>query len=272
MKALFLMVPCLVLIFTPSAYGNGIEDRSSEAILDEANDIFQRALDQSKSDPDKAKSLYEDALIRFKYLIEKRKITNGKLYYNLGNLHYLRGDLGYAILSYRRAQRHIPTDRRLLTNLKVARSQLKTEIVLDTRGRINGVLRLHEDIPPIYRHLFMQIALFLVGVLALLRRFKKLQGLSRQQCYLIPLVIAVLCMVSLSVESIEQEGRGAVLVAKKVVGRKGPHDHAYQPSFEQALTAGLECMVLERRGPWSLIQLASQKETWVRSSTIELID
>ena len=55
-------------------------------------------------------------------------VDNGKLYYNLGNAQLQIGDLGQAIVSYRRAERLIPNDSNLRENLRFARSLCRNQI------------------------------------------------------------------------------------------------------------------------------------------------
>lgn len=50
---------------------------------------------------------------------------NGQIYYNLGNAYYRQGELGYAILNYRRTQRLMPRNEDLKTNLKQVKAGIK---------------------------------------------------------------------------------------------------------------------------------------------------
>ena len=61
-------------------------------------------------------------------------MRNGRLEYNLGNCLLQAGDVGRAILHYRRAQRLIPGDPMLEDNLGVARSRCLTSIKPTGRG------------------------------------------------------------------------------------------------------------------------------------------
>ena len=67
---------------------------------------------------------YPSAIRIFTELTEKG-VTTGKLYYNLGNAHLKKGNLGHAILWYERAARLIPRDPDLKFNLSHARSLVK---------------------------------------------------------------------------------------------------------------------------------------------------
>lgn len=58
-------------------------------------------------------------------------ITNGDLYYNLGNAHMKRGEVGRAILCYRRAERYLPRDDDLQSNLAFALQQRRDVLSCD---------------------------------------------------------------------------------------------------------------------------------------------
>ena len=74
-----------------------------------------------------ANQLYEDAdyvesASAYQQLVGQG-YTNFRLYYNLGNAYYKRGDLGRALVNYLRAQRLSPRDADVKANLELARSQ-----------------------------------------------------------------------------------------------------------------------------------------------------
>ena len=88
---------------------------------------FDRAQELQDRQPDRARQLYRSAAQRFKSLVSAG-IVNGRLEYNLGNCYLQAGDVGKAILHYRRAARLIPKDPLLADNLAEARSRRLTSI------------------------------------------------------------------------------------------------------------------------------------------------
>jgi len=70
---------------------------------------------------------YEKAAAIYQEWIDLGAVDAG-LFYNLGNAYYKQGDIGRAILNYRRAQSLAPRDADLQVNLALARSQTKDRI------------------------------------------------------------------------------------------------------------------------------------------------
>jgi tetratricopeptide (TPR) repeat protein len=72
-----------------------------------------------------------DNAIQFFELTISGGITNGEIFYNLGNVYYNQGDIGKALLNYRRAMQYIPRD--LDLNIQIARVRsLRTTLQTDT--------------------------------------------------------------------------------------------------------------------------------------------
>ncbi|HSR68035.1 MAG TPA: tetratricopeptide repeat protein [Acidobacteriota bacterium] len=70
---------------------------------------------------------YQQALQSYQQILE-RGYESGPLYYNIGNCNYKLGELGRAILNYRRAARLMPADEDLQANLRLVESLLADDI------------------------------------------------------------------------------------------------------------------------------------------------
>ena len=120
-----------------------LADPQSE--FEQALAAFDLAQEMRAGGPDQARQLFRSAAQRLES-IAASGVANGRLEYNLGNCHLQAGDLGRAILHYRRAQRLIPGDPLLSDNLKVARSRCLTPIQPTRRSAfLHGVFFLHYD-------------------------------------------------------------------------------------------------------------------------------
>ena len=93
---------------------------------------FDEAQRVQAEHPDRARRLYLSSAQRLGSIVATG-LANGWLEFNLGNSYLQAGDVGQAILHYRRAQRLIPRDPLLTENLAVARSRCLTSI-RPTRG------------------------------------------------------------------------------------------------------------------------------------------
>ena len=109
---------------------------------------FRQATRMASEDPAAAKLLYQESIIRFEKIVSAGNIRNGKLFYNLANAHLLKGDVGRAILNYRRAERLTPGGRNLQGNLAFARGQVRDSIPVPPQRRVlDTVLAWHNGLP-----------------------------------------------------------------------------------------------------------------------------
>jgi len=239
-------------------------------LFSQAKDFFRRANEAAVRDPAAAKELYQKAIMRFELIASRGGIRNGKLHYNIGNAYFRMGDLGRAILHYRRAERLIPNDPNLRQNLDNARRQRIDKIEVKERTRVLKTLFFwHYDSPTSTRlHLFA--AFFaLLWVCAAVRLFirKALLGWGT----VVSAVVAVLLFGSLLAEEVNARSRTeGVLLATEVVARKGDSE-TYQPSFQEPLHAGTEFDLVEERRDWLHIALADGRECWVPAKTAGLV-
>jgi hypothetical protein len=62
----------------------------------------------------------------------------------------------------------------------------------------------------------------------------------------------------------------AVVIANDVVVRKG-NGQGFEAQVAETLSAGVECMILERRPGWTRIRLADGTEGWIRDEQVEAV-
>ena len=101
-------------------------------------------------------------------------IHNSDLYFNLGNAYFKHGDLGRAILNYRRAHRLAPRDSDILTNLTVARAQTVDRLEATNEGTLlANVVQMAEEWLTLREAAFLALTLWLtlcgLAVLAILQ-------------------------------------------------------------------------------------------------------
>src|SRR3990172_5093011 len=102
--------------------GSELQNEFEQALRD-----FDEAHQIQNTRPDRARQLFRASEQRFSS-IAAAGVVNGHLEFNIGNCHLQAGDVGRAILHYRRALRLIPRDPLLADNLGVARSRCLTPI------------------------------------------------------------------------------------------------------------------------------------------------
>ena len=100
----------LLLTLAPAVHA---ATTSAQATFDEGNRLYE-------------KGQFDDALQRYSSLASQG-FGGVPLYYNLGNVHFRRGERGQAVLWYERALRLAPRDTDIRFNLALARSHIKSE-------------------------------------------------------------------------------------------------------------------------------------------------
>ncbi len=242
-------------------------------VFERANELFAEATGLRGSDDGAAQEKYVEAIALYRRLIDEFGVRSGGVYYNLGNAYALAGDVGRAIASYRRAERLTPGHAELQANLSVTRAKVATRVEPSGGGRLaRTLLAPHYDIPARVRLWVVCGALGLGWVGLAVRLEPRRRAIAPLGVVAGLFVIGVLGVVSLLAEDrAARSGVEAVVVAESVVGRKGPDERGYEPSFVRALTAGVEARVVEERSGWVLIRLGDGRETWVPRASIEVI-
>ncbi len=224
-----------------------------------------------------ANQLYEDASYveaanAYQQLVGQG-YTNVRLYYNLGNAYYKRGELGRALVNYLRAQRLSPRDADVKANLELARSQTieqldPTRAPLFTRLSIATVpwMTFNETALVIVATWYLSAISFAVLILTRKRRPRKA---------IVSLVLAFLLMFGTasiffgSRSYAVATGDRGVIVAKTAEFSSGPGTGYKRLS---TLHEGAETRVLARRGSWAKIELFDAgRQGWVEASAIETV-
>ncbi len=239
-----------------------------EALAAEAGELFQKAA--NTADPQEAARLYREALLRFQRLAGEQGIRNGALLYNLANTHFLLGDIGSAILFYRRAELFIPADPNLRHNLRYARSQREDRLPPTGAAAVLRILFFWHTLPSpalkVYLFAILFAAACLATALALLRRSRRTVTVA-WLCG----ALALLALGSVAADEIRLRTlRDGVITATQVVARKGDGT-AYQRSFIDPLHDGTEFRLLEERAGWYRIRLADGRTAWIPASAAEMV-
>jgi tetratricopeptide (TPR) repeat protein len=112
----------LSLLCLASSTDAALSTEQIHSLFDSANQAFRQANSLSDN-PDEARRLYGEAILNYEKIISDGEVKNPKLYYNLANAYFLSGDIGHAILNYRRAESLDKTDTNIQKNLAFARSR-----------------------------------------------------------------------------------------------------------------------------------------------------
>lgn len=265
MKRLVLLIALTAIFQAAALPRTEIEGlcRESEQCFDEGNTL-------AATDHEAAMEAWRKAAARLERAVSEGHLANGPLFYNLGNIYFRMGDMGRAILNYRRAERFTPNDTNLQRNLSYARRSCQDSVREQEAAKVMKTLFFwHYDIPASIREgLFIVFfcGFWLVAILRL--RFKRPWSVWLMAA---AAVIALAMAASLAFQEwSENRHRPGVILAREVVARKG-NSESYDKSFKEPLHAGTEFTLLELRDDWMEIKLADGKSCWIKTEQAELV-
>jgi tetratricopeptide (TPR) repeat protein len=268
--------PCLIALWLvlaslAGAAGVNAADRNDVwTLYREGETSFRQANELLKTDPDKARGLFEKAALCFEAVNREGGIENGRLFYNIGNTYFRLGDMGKTIFNYRKAELYTPQDVNLQQNLNYARSRCIDQITPKPRDQVLRTLFFwHYDLGGVTRSWLFAGCFALLWVFAGVYLFKKSNWL--RYAALCCAGLSLLLAGSLAVEAYEQShGRSGVILEKEVVGRKGDST-TFEPTFKEPLHTGVEFEVLEERKGWLHIELADGRRCWIPQSSAGIV-
>ena len=238
--------------------------------FDQAIAEFDEAQGLLSAQPDRARRLFRSAAQRFAGIVAAG-VVNGHLEYNLGNCYLQAGDIGQAVLHYRRAERLIPGDPMLADNLAVARSRCLT-VIKSTRESqfLRSILFWHYETPR-GRRVAVAVAGYL-GFWLLASIYNFLRRRSILMAALICMGLAAASGISLAAEHwTDRNAPAGVITGVDLAVYKGPGS-GYQRQFEQPLQPGVEFTLRERtRSGWWRIELVDGKTGWVDAAAAQLV-
>ncbi len=198
-------------------------------------------------------------------------VRDSALYYNLGNAYYKQGDLGRAILNYRRAHYLNPRDRDVTANLAVARTQTLDRLEGSDEGLLTNFVQIAEEWLTLNEALALALILWLLicalAVVAIL--FKRMQRASLWAMAILGIFLALGVISMANRYYLQNTSPPAVIVAQEVDVTSGPGS-GEQYLVEFTLHAGAEVRLLESRPGWRRIALPGNDfQGWVPTEAIE---
>lgn len=230
----------------------------------------------SELDPKAAEELYRQgdypAAISIYQQIIGQGLTNGEIYYNLGNCYYKLGQYGRAILNYQRAHPFLGNDPDLQVNLKLANLRIYDRIEPLPRFFIIRILEGAAGFLSTRRwaFLFLLAEWVLLACLIALHLIRK----PRWRRLFVGSFVSVGLVFILSggffLQQMIQEGRlvQGIVLAEKVEVRSAPESGSTELF---ALHEGVKVRVLRQVSGWAEIRLADGKQGWMPQSAFEII-
>lgn len=243
----------------------------AEHLLEDADRRFKQAMDERAAGSSSAADGFRAAARSYE-AVAQMGISNPWLHTDAGNAYLLGGDVGRAVLSFRRADLLRPHDPAVRAGLADARAQVQVSIPQSRRSRLTDIALAWR--PHVPRATVFGVALALyVGawIVAIVR------SLTRGS---VPGWIGVVCAIaagaigaSIVLDHRVNDGRAAgVVIAEGITARNGPSAAVYLPTFTTPLRPGVELQILEHRDGWYHVRLADSRQTWLPEHAVETVE
>ena len=239
--------------------------------LQAAQTAYDQGVESARTDPAAAQKYFAQAANGFDKVV-KSGVTNGKLLYNLGNAQVQAKQIGSGIGSYLQAQRIMPGDSQLQSNLAHARTLVKDRF--DSGGGI-----LMEDVSDWWHLISFNSRLTLAGIFWIAAwsiaafllhqpaaaRHETARVLVRRAAWGLAICGVILGATVVSDITAAQLWPQGVTTSDGVMVRKGNGD-GFDPQFAEPLSQGVEFRVLQQRPGWLLIRLGDGKTGWISAT------
>ena len=265
----FLIAPFLVLAslaLLPSLTHESIS-AETRTQLESAQASYQRGVNLTASDVTAAHAAFEESVTLYAALTPS--MDNAARHYNYANALLRAGNIGQAILEYRRAQLIAPNDARVIANLQQARAKLARSPGVPAATMIERTSAPSNVIAQSTRTTLALLA-WSVGLACLAlaharaRRNSAATTTLRQAGLTLAALALLLCLtVALDILRKDFSHAGVLLTSTSL--RKG-NGEGFEPTLLEPLPAGTEFTQHESRPGWTEIELANGTKGWVHES------
>ncbi len=258
----------ILCALAPTSLG-ALSQEQAYSLFSQANESFRQAT--ASTDDLERKKLYSNAILAFERIIDESQIKNSKLYYNLANTYFLNGELGKAILNYRRGEKLDQADADILKNLDFARSKRIDKVSNPTEKRVLQTLFFwHYDFSTKIKFAITCVCFGLVCL-----SLTAIVWFGRMAVARVVAVIAGIGLVfffaSVAIDTkIEADTTCGVITASEVVAHQADWQDS-PPSFKEPLHSGTEFELIEERPGWYHIRLLDKSDGWIPQDSAGLI-
>ncbi|MEZ4279796.1 MAG: tetratricopeptide repeat protein [Myxococcota bacterium] len=257
----------LVLALVLAAFANGAHAQETAGIdvrarLERALTDYEQA--EREADRDARIAGFRRAERGFAALLADGFATPA-LHTNLGSAALQAGDLGQAVLAYRRALRLDPAAVTARQNLAHVRSLLPAWVPRPSGSEGADALLVYRRIPASTRSLLAACG-FALAALFLVVAARRPEGPWRGLAILFG-IVWLLLLASVVLDGSGEEGVAVVLTSDEEPARSSDSALA-RLAFPDPLPQGVEALRLETRGDFARIRLANGRDVWVRNGSL----
>lgn len=200
-------------------------------------------------------------------------LADSAVYYNLGNAWFKQGDLGRAILNYRRAELLAPRDADIRANLLLARGQTVDQLKSADETFLSRLAVLAQTWLTLNEMAVAALFLWAVLVVLIIIYSRLPSGPVKKAAYYAAIVCAVFLLAGIiSMGSrlyVERTRPAAVIIASEVPVTSGPGE---QYITEFSLHSGAEVSLIETRGQWARLILPGGKlQGWIPAQAVAAV-
>ena len=251
------------------ANNSSLAKQDDASIFAEANRIFDEANKMALKNPAQAKSLYQDAILKYQFLVDRGRGISPDLYANLANAYFFAGDHGRAVLYYHRALDLDPLRSEIRHNLRYVRSLTVDELPETNTEKVLHALTFWHRWP-----FEVRLTLFALGNVLAWAGIASLFYRRRRWVMWGVGGAAVLALVFGGSLCASYFGWGSrvdgVVIEREVVGRQG-NGYIYDNAYTSSLHAGTEFDLIETRGGWYHVRLLDGSTCWLPKKSSALI-
>lgn len=253
------------------AFGAQASDRNrAQQLLDTADARFKAALVEKENASAMAPESFLDAARTYESIADMG-FDNPDLWLDAGNAYLLGGDIGRAVLAFRRADLLRPYDSNVRSGLADARERVQISVSQSSASRATQFATYWRRFIPVPFMIGAFVALYVgAWTVAIINGFRP--ALVPRAVGLSLALAAGLTATLVLVEHRTNDGdRSGVVVADGITARNGPSASVYEPTFTTPLRPGVELRILESRDGWHKVRLADGRETWLPQHSIERV-
>lgn len=247
-----------------------VGDTTSE--LQSALDQLDSGIQLLESNDPSARAAMSAAAANLNSVIREYDVRTAEAYHALGNAHTLNGDLGHAMLAYRRGEQIDPRNIRIKDSIEHIRDQVQVTVEPSVPNRIRSVLISWRGIIPRDWIWMSGVGFFIASWCVLALGIRSKEPKPYRVLGIVLLVASLFPFTALWYEwSYTHSNQAVVIIQDDVMAMSGPDDAIYDPVYSEPLQSGVEASLIESRDQWGKLVLIDGSECWVPLNAIEPI-